>query len=75
MSGQSVGGIIGGAIGFVVSGGNPIGAQIGFAVGAGVGAYVDPVRVKGPRLTDATTQTSTADDPADALPAHASPCR
>ncbi len=59
MSGQSVGGIIGGAIGFVVSGGNPIGAQIGFAVGAGVGAYVDPVRVKGPRLTDATTQTST----------------
>lgn len=57
MSGQSVGGIIGGAIGFAIGG--PVGAQIGFAVGGMVGAYVDPVRVKGPRLTDATTQTST----------------
>lgn len=56
MSGQSVGGIIGGAIGFIWG---PVGAQIGFAIGSMVGGYVDPVKVKGPRLTDATTQTST----------------
>lgn len=57
MSGQSVGGIIGGAIGFAAGG--AVGAQIGFALGSAVGGYVDPVKVKGPRLTDATAQTST----------------
>lgn len=56
MSGQSVGGIIGGAIGSIWG---PMGAQIGFAIGSMVGGYVDPVKVKGPRLTDATTQAST----------------
>lgn len=59
MSGSTVGGIVGGAIGFVFSGGNPIGAQIGFTIGSAIGGYVDPVQVKGPRLTDGMAQTST----------------
>lgn len=57
MSGSTVGGIVGGAIGFVVGG--PVGAQVGFTIGSAVGAYVDPVQVRGPRLTDSMAQTST----------------
>lgn len=57
MSGSTIGGIVGGAIGFMVGG--PIGAQVGFAIGSAVGAYVDPVQVKGPRLSDSMAQTST----------------
>ncbi|WP_296247939.1 hypothetical protein [uncultured Stenotrophomonas sp.] len=59
MSGSTVGGIVGGAIGFVASGFNPVGAQIGFTIGSAVGAYVDPVQVRGPRLSDSMAQTST----------------
>ncbi|TDB26382.1 hypothetical protein ATCM_01090 [Stenotrophomonas sp. ATCM1_4] len=36
-----------------------MGAQIGFSIGSAIGGYVDPVQVKGPRLTDAMSQTST----------------
>lgn len=57
MSGSTIGGIVGGAIGFMVGG--PIGAQVGFAIGSAVGAYVDPVQVRGPRLSDSMAQTST----------------
>jgi len=57
MSGQNIGGIIGGAIGAYFGG--PWGAQLGFAIGSAIGGYVDPVKVKGPRLTDAMTQSST----------------
>lgn len=54
MSGSSAGGIVGGAIGFVVSGGNPIGAQIGFMIGPATGGYIElaahhpPPRITGP---------------------------
>lgn len=56
MSGGQIGGIIGGGIGYLIGG--PLGAQIGYALGAGVGAYVDPVRTYGPRINDASAQTS-----------------
>jgi len=59
VSGSSIGGIVGGAIGFVVTGGNPIGAQVGFMLGSAIGGYIDPVKVTGPRLSDAMAQTST----------------
>lgn len=59
MSGSTIGGFAGGAIGFVASGFNPLGAQIGFMIGSSVGAYVDPIKVTGPRLTDSMAQTST----------------
>lgn len=58
MSGSSIGGIAGGAIGFVVSGFNPAGAQWGFMIGSAIGGYVDPMQVEGPRLTDAQAQLS-----------------
>lgn len=58
MSGAQIGGIVGGAIGFFV--GAP---QIGYAIGSAIGGYVDPVQVKGPRLTDAAQQTSSVGVP------------
>ncbi len=33
-------------------------ASLGYAIGSMVGGYVDPVKVKGPRLTDAQQQTA-----------------
>lgn len=57
MSGSSIGGIVGGAIGFFVGG--PAGAAWGFSIGSAVGGYLDPVNVQGPRLKDAQAQTST----------------
>ncbi len=56
MSGSTIGGFVGGAIGFMWGG--PAGAQWGFMIGSAVGGYVDPVKIEGPRLTDAQTQTS-----------------
>ena len=53
MSGSQIGGVVGGAIGLFV--GAP---QLGYAIGSAIGGYVDPVKVQGPRLTDATAQTS-----------------
>lgn len=63
MSGSQIGGIVGGAIGFVASGFNPMGAQVGYAIGSAIGGYVDPVQVKGPQLTDAAQQTSSVGIP------------
>lgn len=59
MSGSTIGGVVGGAIGFVVSGFNPAGAQWGWMIGSAVGGIVDPERIEGPRLGEARTQTST----------------
>lgn len=56
MSGSTIGGFAGGAIGFFVGG--PQGAQWGFMIGSTIGGYVDPVQVEGPRLTDAQAQLS-----------------
>lgn len=56
MSGSTIGGLAGGAIGFVIGG--PAGAKWGFMIGSAVGGYVDPVQQEGPRLTDAQVQTS-----------------
>lgn len=58
MSGSTIGGIAGGIIGFVVSGFNPAGAQWGFMIGSAVGAIVDPEKIEGPRLKDASNQTA-----------------
>lgn len=56
MSGSTIGGVVGAAIGFWVGG--PQGAQIGWMLGSAVGGYLDPTVLKGPRLSDATQQTS-----------------
>lgn len=61
-SGNLVGGIVGAAVGFVVSGFNPVGAAYGFALGAAAGGLLDPPKgptVEGPRLSDLNIQTST----------------
>lgn len=56
--GGVVGGIVGGIIGFYT--GNVAGGiQYGYAIGSAVGGYVDPTRTHGPRLEDASQQTST----------------
>lgn len=62
MSGSTIGAVVGAGIGFALG---PIGAlaastvvQIGWIVGSAIGGYVDPVKIQGPRLTDARAQTS-----------------
>jgi len=56
MSGSTIGGIVGGTIGWFVGG--PTGAQWGWMIGSAVGAIVDPERIEGPRLSEAKTQTA-----------------
>jgi len=56
MSGSTIGGVVGGAIGWFIGG--PTGAYYGWMIGSAVGGYVDPEQIKGPRLSDARTQTS-----------------
>jgi len=55
MSGQSIGGILGGIVGTFIPG---VGPQLGFAIGSALGGIADPVQIKGPRLSDASRQTS-----------------
>lgn len=55
MSGAQIGGVVGGIIGAVWGGGN---WQLGYAIGSAIGGAVDPTKVYGPRLTDASAQTS-----------------
>lgn len=57
MSGSTIGGVVGAAIGFWIGGG-PQGAYYGWMVGSAVGGYVDPTQVYGPRLQDASQQTA-----------------
>jgi hypothetical protein len=56
MSGSSVGGVVGAAVGFFVGG--PAGAQWGWMIGSAVGGYVDPQQIEGPRLKDLRGTTS-----------------
>lgn len=56
--GGVVGAVVGGFIGFA-SGNLLTGVQYGYAIGSAIGGYVDPVKTQGPRLTDASAQTST----------------
>jgi len=56
LSGSTIGGVIGAVVGFYFGG--PQGASLGWMIGSGVGAYVDPQKIEGPRLKDATKQTS-----------------
>lgn len=56
MSTSTALGVVGGAVGFWIGG--PQGAQWGYMIGSAVGGYVDPEQVFGPRLQDATVQTS-----------------
>ncbi len=56
MSGSTIGGFAGAAIGFWFGGSQ--GARWGFMIGSAIGGYVDPETIEGPRLTDAQTQTS-----------------
>jgi len=53
MSGNTIGSIVGGIVGAAF--GVP---QLGFVIGGAIGGYIDPVKIKGPRLTDAQQQTS-----------------
>jgi hypothetical protein len=55
VSGSTIGGVIGAVIGSFIPG---VGTSIGWMIGSAIGGYVDPDVVKGPRLTDAQTQTS-----------------
>ena len=64
MSGSQWGAVGGAVIGGLLAaptGGMSLlmGASLGLSVGSIVGAYIDPMRVQGPRLTDTQTQTST----------------
>jgi hypothetical protein len=52
--GSTVGGLIGAVVGFFT----PIGPQFGAAIGSFLGGVVHPQKIYGPRLTDATQQTS-----------------
>lgn len=56
--GGAVGAVVGGIIGFY-TGNVAQGVQWGYAIGSAVGGYVDPTRTYGPRLEDASAQTST----------------
>lgn len=56
MSGSTAGGIVGGAIGFVYGG--PSGARWGFMIGSTLGGIIDPEKIYGPRLSDASQQTA-----------------
>lgn len=56
--GGAVGAVVGGVIGFFTVG-VAQGAQWGYAIGSAIGGYVDPTKVYGPKLTDASAQTST----------------
>lgn len=47
MSGSTLGGFAGAAIGFVVSGFNPVGAQVGWMVGPAAGEIIDPAAIDG----------------------------
>jgi len=59
-SGSQIGGVVGAVIGGWVTGWvNPQGYQYGYAIGSAIGGYVDPTRTYGPRLEDASAQTST----------------
>lgn len=65
-NGSQIGGVVGGIVGGVIGyfAGNPVqGAQWGYAIGSAVGGYVDPTRTYGPRLEDASAQTSTVGGP------------
>lgn len=61
-SGSQIGGVVGGIVGGIIgfyTGNVAGGIQYGYAIGSAVGGYVDPTRTHGPRLEDASQQTST----------------
>lgn len=51
-------GIVGAAVGYVASGGNPYGAYWGFTIGYGIGGAIDPTTIKAPGVSEAPVQTS-----------------
>lgn len=55
MSGSQIGGVVGAIAGSFIPG---VGTQLGYAIGSAIGGYIDPTKIQGPRLTDATAQTS-----------------
>lgn len=61
MSGATIGGVVGGAIGFFVGG--PTGAYYGWIAGSAIGGYVDPTQIQGPRLQDTRGQSSAVGGP------------
>lgn len=56
MSGSTIGGVVGGVVGWFVGG--PQGAYYGWMIGSAVGGYVDPQQIVGPRLQDIRGTTS-----------------
>ncbi|WP_396615440.1 hypothetical protein ACHZ97_14275 [Lysobacter soli] len=61
MSGATIGGVVGAFVGFWFGG--PSGAQAGWMIGSAIGGYVDPVQIKGPRITDAMQTVASVGHP------------
>lgn len=61
MSGQQLGTVAGGAIGFFIGG--PAGAQLGAAAGGMIGGWISPTQVNGPRPGDGAAQSSADGQP------------
>lgn len=61
MSGSTVGGVLGAAVGFWIGG--PEGARWGWMIGSAVGGAVDPDVIRAPSIGDAQRQTSQAGIP------------
>ncbi len=68
MSGQQIGSVVGGIIGYYF--GN---VQAGVAIGGLIGGAIDPTKVKGPSIGDATKQTSQAGVPRPVCYGHPAP--
>lgn len=68
MSGSTIGGIVGGTIGFFF--GVP---QLGYVLGSAIGGAIDPDEIRGPSIGDAQRQTTQAGIPRPVVYGHPAP--
>lgn len=73
MSGSTIGGVVGAAVGFWVSGFNPEGLRWGWMVGSTIGGIVSPDTINAPGIGDAQKQTSAAGVPRPVVYGHPAP--